>query len=85
MREQDSWARRLGERHYLVSARFAVARLEEELGLELPKGNYETLAGFLLQEAKAIPRPGTIIRHGDITFTVERGSPEALQEIRVRW
>jgi len=80
-----TWVRRLGERHYLVSARLELQRLEEELGLEIPEGDYETLAGFLLERAKAIPRAGTMIRHGDITFTVERGTLQALQEIRIRW
>jgi putative hemolysin len=77
--------RRLGERHYLVGARITLDRIEDELGLEIPRGDYETLAGFLLHQAQAIPRPGTMIRQGDITFTVERASHEALQEIRIRW
>ena len=77
--------RQLGERHYLVSARLELNRVQEELGIEIPKGNYDTLAGFLLDQAKAIPRAGTMIRYGDITLTVERGSLQALQEIRIRW
>jgi putative hemolysin len=80
-----AWVRQLGERHYLVGARLGLDRLKDELGLEIPDGNYETLAGFLLEEAKAIPRAGTVIPHGDITFTVERGTLQALQEIRIRW
>jgi CBS domain containing-hemolysin-like protein len=80
-----SWVRRLGERHYLVSARLELDRVKEELGIEIPEGNYETLAGFLLDVAKAIPRAGTMIRYGKITFTVERGTLQALQEIRIRW
>ncbi len=80
-----AWVRQVGERHYLVSARLELDRLNEELGLEIPEGDYETLAGFLLDLAKSIPRPGAMIRHGDITFTVERGTMQALQEIRIRW
>jgi CBS domain containing-hemolysin-like protein len=80
-----SWVRRLGERHYLVSARLELDRVKEELGIEIPEGDYETLAGFLLHLAQAIPRAGTVIRHEDITFTVERGTLQALQEIRIRW
>jgi len=80
-----AWVRQLGERHYLVSARLELDRVKEELGIEIPEGNYETLAGFLLDLAKAIPRAGTVIRHGDISFTVERGTLQALQDIRIRW
>jgi len=73
------------ERDAPGSARLELERLEEELGLEIPDGDYETLAGFLLERAKAIPRAGTMIRHGDVTFTVEQGTLQALQEIRIRW
>ena len=42
-----AWVRRrLGERHYLVSARLGLGRLAEELGLEIPDGDYETLPLF---------------------------------------
>jgi len=76
---------RLGERHYLVGAQITLDRLKEELGLEVPRDDYQTLAGFMLRQAQAIPHPGTMIRQGNITFTVERGTHEALQEIRIRW
>ena len=80
-----SWIRKVEERHFLVSARLEIDRLNEKLGLDLPLGNHETVAGFLLEKAKSIPRAGTVIRHDDITFTIERGTHQALEEIRIRW
>jgi len=76
---------RLGERHYLVGARITLNRFKEVLILKIPRCDDETLAGFMLHQAQAVPRPGTMIRQGDITFTVERGTHEALREIRIRW
>lgn len=67
-----------------MSARLELDRPDEELGLEIPKGDYETLAGFPPDLAKAIPRPGAMIRHDDI-FTVERATVQAVQEIRACW
>jgi CBS domain containing-hemolysin-like protein len=80
-----AWVRKLGERHYLASARLQLARLKDEIGIELPTGEYETLAGFLLDFGASIPRPGKVIRHEGISFTVERATPQAIHEVRIRW
>jgi CBS domain containing-hemolysin-like protein len=68
-----------------VSARIEVDSLEEELGIQLPKGKYATLAGFLLEKAGEIPAPGTVIKRRGITFTIERSTPQAIQEVRLHW
>jgi magnesium and cobalt exporter, CNNM family len=79
------WVRKISKRDYLVSARIEVDSLEEELGIQLPKGKYATLAGFLLEKSGDIPAPGTVIKRRGITFTIERSTPQAIQEVRVRW
>jgi len=80
-----AWVRKLGERHYLASARLRLAQLKDEIGIDLPAGEYETLAGFLLDISRSIPRTGTVIRHENIAFTVERAYPQAIHEVRIRW
>ncbi len=83
--ESVQWARQVGERHYLVSARIEVDALEEKLGIALPEGDFETLAGFLIEEAKEIPATGVVIRRGGISYTIERATEQVIQEVRVRW
>jgi putative hemolysin len=79
------WIRKISKKEYMVSARIEVDSLEEELGIQLPKGKYATLAGFLLEKAGEIPASGTTIKAKEITFTIERSTPQAIQEVRVRW
>jgi CBS domain containing-hemolysin-like protein len=79
------WVRKISKKDYIVSARIEIDSLEEELGIQLPKGKYATLAGFLLEKAGEIPAPGTVIKRKGITFTIERSTPQAIQEVRVRW
>jgi len=79
------WVRKISKKEYIVSARIEVDSLEEELGIQLPKGKYATLAGFLLEKAGEIPASGTTIKAKGINFTVERSTPQAIQEVRVRW
>jgi putative hemolysin len=79
------WVRKISKKDYIVSARIEVDNLEEELGIQLPKGKYATLAGFLLEKSGEIPAPGTVIKANGIDFTIERSTPQAIQEVRVRW
>ena len=79
------WIRKISKRDYMVSARIEVDSLEEELGIQFPKGKYATLAGFLLEKSGEIPAPGTVIKRRGITFTIERSTPQAIQEVRMRW
>lgn len=82
---ETEWIRKLGERNYLASARVDLDDLSEALGIDLPNGRYASLAGFLLEKAQEIPRVGTTIEYQNIRFTVQRGTPQAIQEVMIRW
>jgi CBS domain containing-hemolysin-like protein len=77
--------RRLGERNFVVNARIDLQAAEQELGLTFPRGDYETLAGFLLKIAREIPADGAVIRHRGVTFTVKQANAQAIEEVRVIW
>ncbi len=76
---------KISEREYLVSARIELNRLEERLGLQLTKGNYTTLAGYLLGKAREVPGVGAVIESDCVTFAVKRATPQAIQKVRLRW
>jgi CBS domain containing-hemolysin-like protein len=50
--------RELGPSLWLVKARTPVAQINEELKLEIPEGDYDTVGGFLLRQFSRIPDPG---------------------------
>lgn len=79
------WIRKLGERDYLVSGRVDPGSFAEELGINLPEGQYASLAGFLLERIRDVPPAGTIIKYNKVTFTVQRASARVIEEVRVRW
>ena len=81
----QQWVRKVADRDYLVSARIEIDNLEEALHIEIPKGKYLTLAGFLLERAREVPMVGTVIKADGITYTVQKGTPQTIQEVRVRW
>ncbi|MCP4410507.1 MAG: HlyC/CorC family transporter [Gammaproteobacteria bacterium] len=83
--EPVQWFRKIAEREYMVSARVDLDTLSEEIGIDLPAGNYASLGGFLLDKSQDIPKVGDVIGYKESSFTITDASPQAIQEIRVRW
>jgi putative hemolysin len=79
------WLKKLGHHDYLVSARADPMMLNEKLGLKLPEGDYDTLSGLLLENAREIPKVGTVIEIAGAKFTVQRATPQVIQEVQIIW
>ena len=78
------WVRKVTDCEYIVSARIEIDNLEEELNIEIPKGKYQTLSGFLLERAREVPVMGSVIKSGNITFTILKSTSQTIQEVCVK-
>ena len=70
----------IGENVYDVDAGMAIQEANDELGLELPEGNYQTLAGFVLERLGRIPEEGESLYYKGLRFEVtemKRGKDRA--------
>jgi len=83
--EEQQLIFKVSDRDFIVSARIELDDFEEKLGLSLPRSNYATLAGFLLGRAREIPEAGTTIESNGVFYTIQRATPQVIQEVRVRW
>ncbi len=75
--------KRMDDGSYLVNARIDLDDLEEELDIELPKGRYASLAGFILDKVGDVPPVGSTIKYKGIRFTIQRGTARAIEEVKV--
>jgi CBS domain containing-hemolysin-like protein len=76
--------RRLGDRDWLASGRAEREHLEDECGLKLPDGDFETIAGYILSTLGRIPRLGETVTVDAHTLTVSKVTDRAILEIYVR-
>jgi len=67
----------------IVEGSRGLDRLNEEFGLSLPEGDYETLAGFIMSLTGRIPNKGEKIRYEGITFEILESSDRTIQRIKV--
>ena len=65
-------------------ARTEVDVLEERYGLAIPEGDYETVAGYILDRTGTIPKIGTELDLGDSIITVIDADARAIRKIRIR-
>lgn len=75
--------RRVGVSHYVINARLEVEIAEEELGLELPETDCETLGGILLERFGYIPKVGESTDIEGMRYVVKEASARAIQLIEV--
>ena len=75
--------RKNGERQWFASGRSEREHLEQACGLDLPDGDFETLAGFILSQLGRIPRPGESVSHQGFLLTVSEASDRAVLEVRI--
>ena len=55
----------------------------EVIGVQLPEGPYETLAGFLIAQLGRLPRAGDEVVYGDLRFTVHSMDGRRASRVRI--
>ena len=60
----------LGGDSYRVDAAASISEINDELRLNIPEGDYQTMAGFVLDRLGRIPEVGDSLEHGNSTITV---------------
>lgn len=76
---------KLGENHFLFSARLEVDYLNENFKLNIPIGeNYETLGGYIVNYTEEIPPKDGIVQIDEFTFHIKEVSNTKIELVEVR-
>lgn len=68
---------------YEIDAGMRVEQAQEELSLNIPPGDYETVAGFILSQLGHIPREGERLKHEGMSLTVTEMKGVKIERILV--
>ena len=74
----------LGRDAFLMDAGLAISDINEELDLEIPEGDYQTLAGFVLDRLGSIPEVGDVIEFEDLRITIKAMERVKIEEVELR-
>ena len=62
-----------------------IEEIEELIGKELPEGDYETLAGFIIDQLQFLPKDGEMneVEFENVKFTVLKVDERRIEKIKV--
>jgi putative hemolysin len=72
------------EHTFRLDAGVAVSEINEELDLGLPEGDYQTVAGFVLDHLGRIPDTGDVVEYDSLRLTVMEMSGVRIDSVEVR-
>ena len=68
----------------VVDARLEIEKLVEHFNLEVPKGNFESVGGFIISLLGRVPQPKETINHAPLEMTIESADARKIRKVRVR-
>lgn len=71
----------INENTFQVDGGMNISEINDELHLELPDGDYETIAGFILQLLGRFPKRGQQIRYGNLKMVVTKMKGMKIEEV----
>ena len=71
----------IDEYTFQVDGGMRIEEVNEELGLELPEGDYETVAGFILHLLGRIPKQGKQLKYQGLKMVITKMKGHKIEEI----
>ena len=80
----SSEVEKIGENHYLVQGFVEIDLLNDEYDMKLPEGDYETIAGLIINKLEKIPRQGTKLSVGKWLIQIEQVTSKKIVRLEMR-
>jgi len=71
------------EATYKIDGMLRLEEANEKLGLDLPAGDYDTIAGFVLSHLGHVPRMGEQIKYGNLRIVVSQMKGVKIEEVTI--
>ncbi len=68
---------------FMVDARLDVEKLEEQLKIALPDGDFESVGGFIIHLLGKIPQIGEKISFGNFDITIQKGDQRKIDKVLI--
>lgn len=74
----------ISEHTYLIDAGKTIVETNEELEIDLPEGEYQTVAGLILQQLGRIPKSEEVVEIDNVRLTVKSVIGVRLDKVQIR-
>ena len=82
---EEEEVNQLDEDSFEVDGTLSIGELSELLDMEFPEGDYDTVAGFLLDQLGQIPEEDkeTVVVYENLTFTVQEMDDRRIERVLI--
>ena len=82
---EDEEISKIDDNTFTVDGTIDIEEIDELIGKDLPEGDYETLAGFIMDELQCIPKDGEMneVVFENVKFTVLKVDDKRIEKIKV--
>ncbi len=84
LKDPDEDMHKIDERTSVVEGQIRIEDLNDELELELPNGEYETLAGFILEQLGRLPSQGDQLHYHNLRLTMLEMQGPRIKRVEIR-
>ncbi|MBU2591231.1 MAG: hemolysin family protein [Nitrospinota bacterium] len=75
--------KKLPDGSILIEGKMEIDSIQEELDIEIPEGDYETIGGFLTDKMQKIPAKGETLEDGGLLFQVLESDARHINKIKM--
>ena len=82
---EEEEVNQLDEDSFEVDGTLSIGELSELLDIEFPEGDYDTVAGFLLDQLGQIPEEDekTVVKYENVTFTIQEMDDRRIERVLI--
>ncbi len=80
---EEDVCKKTNANNYLISGKVEISHINEEFDLDIPEGDYATIAGFITSETGRIPQKGETLKIKHFNFLIIRADRTKIDLIRM--
>lgn len=73
----------INENTYIADGGMSIVEANDEMNLEIPEGEYETIAGFFLDQSQVVPTVGTKVRINNLRMEITEMQVHKITKVRI--
>lgn len=81
--EEEKVIRKISDRVIDCEGKAEIYTLNHTYDMSIPEGDYETIAGYLIENMQKIPKQGEIFETGDFRILILEANEKSIKRIRI--
>ncbi|MBU0473703.1 MAG: hemolysin family protein [Bacteroidetes bacterium] len=82
--EDEEIFKKIDDNLFIISGKYEIDRLNDEYDFQIPEGEYETIAGYIITELGMIPSKKKIYQIGNFSIEIIHSSKQRIELVKLK-